>query len=499
MIRALLQVGFISAQRGLDDTTHKDINLLGKILEELLTSAMSESADAADRDIAKALETAVGKMQEAIDGGFNRELQKLLPTFSLFGYPGLSDPQLLTETTLDVLRLLKDHTKVHYAGANGVNLPETYNGLGVRNLIFILLKLVEFFKSFKTLESAPGVHLVFIEEPEVHLHPQMQEVFISKLSEIAAAFAAKSSDGIPWPVQFVVTTHSSHVANKAPFESIRYFLAAPVAGPGSFRAARIKDLRGDLGPGQEENRKFVHKYMTLTRCDLLFADKAVLIEGTSERLMLPRMIDKVDAEMPNQLPLSRQYVSAVEVGGAYAHCFFSLLSFLELPTLVITDLDAVNNNRNACKVSEGTSTSNACIKEWFGGNPIAPAALLGKTEAEKTHGNRRLAYQIPEADGLPCGRSFEDAFMLANGTLFRFRGVTKEDREEEAWTLARDIKKSDFALEHGILRLDWIVPRYIAEGLHWLASQGAIPDNALPPPAEHSPDEEAVAPPEQTT
>ncbi len=34
--------------------------------------------------------------------------------------------------------------------------------------------------------------------------------------------------------------------------------------------------------------------MTLTRCDLLFADKAVLIEGTSERLLLPKMIQVLE-------------------------------------------------------------------------------------------------------------------------------------------------------------------------------------------------------------
>ena len=67
---------------------------------------------------------------------------------------------------------------------NGINLPEVYNGLGPRNLIFILLKLLEFFRAFTTRQPESGVHLIFIEEPEAHLHPQMQAVFIRKLNEI---------------------------------------------------------------------------------------------------------------------------------------------------------------------------------------------------------------------------------------------------------------------------------------------------------------------------
>lgn len=480
VLRSLVQSGFISAQRGLDDTTHRDINLLGKVLESLLASAMTDSADKKDRDVAEELDVAVREIQESIDSGFNRKLQDLIPAFALFGYPGLSDPRLITETSLDVERLLTNHTRVHYAGVNGINLPEAYNGLGVRNLVFILLKLYEFFKSFKAREGAPGVHVVFIEEPEVHLHPQMQEVFIGQLGAIADVFADHFSDGEPWPVQFVVTTHSSHVANKASFESMRYFF--PAADEGNARCTRIKDLRKGLGSTPKEDREFLHKYMTLTRCDLLFADKAILIEGAAERLLLPRMIEKSDAAAAAAPRLSSQYISVVEVGGAYAHLFFNLLNFLELRTLVITDLDAVNGSGVACKVSEGVSTSNACIKNWFTAEDIAPASLVQKSDTDRIRDVLRIAYQIPEKTGGPCGRSFEAAFILANPALF---SLTDDEDEQEtaAWNRAAQVtKKTDFALEYAIEQNDWAVPRYIDEGLRWLA--GGAPVASTGPLAE---------------
>lgn len=477
-LRGLILSGFISAQRGLDDTTHKDINLLGKVLETLLTSATADSADSNDRDIAQNLEKAIDEIQSDIDGGFNKQLQDLLPAFTLFGYPGLSDPRLLTETTLDVARLLKNHTRVHYAGVNGINLPEAYNGLGVRNLVFILLKLYEFFKSFKAKEGAPGIHLIFIEEPEVHLHPQMQEVFIGKLGEIANVFSRKFNGGRPWPVQFVVTTHSSHVANRADFEAMRYFLVRSGEPSRPLHSTDIKDLRKGLGSTPKEDKKFLHKYMTLTRCDLLFADKAVLIEGTTERLLLPKMIEKGDAGKTDGQTLSSQYVSVVEVGGAYAHIFFDLLNFLELRTLVITDLDSVDkkNAGKSCRVSEGSHTSNQCILKWFDDPNITLSALVAKLANDKIAKIRRLAYQVPETAGAPCGRSFEDAFILANMDLFGLGQVPQSEKEAMASAEAERVRrKSDFALEYAITKTSWIVPRYIAEGLQWLTEGVPIP------------------------
>jgi len=110
------------------------------------------------------------------------------------------------------------------------------------------------------------------------------------------------------------------------------------------RCSVVKDLRNGMGSTPEPDREFLHQYLTLTRCDLFFADKAVLVEGTSERLLLPTMIRKTDSAAAGQPQLASQYLTIMEVGGAYAHRFFDLLSFLELRTLIVTDIDAVKPN-----------------------------------------------------------------------------------------------------------------------------------------------------------
>ena len=481
-LRSLLKTGFVNAQRGLDDDTSKDTDVLAKILEGLFTAAQSPTADEQEQLIAQALQDAVRDIQSTIQGGFREELQKLMPTLHSFGYPGLDGSELETETTLDVERLLSRHTKVRYAGHHGIQLPESYTGLGIRNLIFILLQLVSFYRSFRAEPAAPGVHLVFIEEPEAHLHPQMQEVFIRQVSKIAHQLSTQDGAPLPWPVQFIVSTHSSHVANAAGFEAIRYFIPASVDG---VRHTRIKDLRQGLHDTLEEHRRFLQQYLTLTRCDLFFADKAVLIEGTSERLLLPVIINKMEAAEPAEPKLSSQYVTTMEVGGAYAHIFFALLDFLELRTLIITDLDSVTADRRACPVHQGTATSNACLKSWFGGGDCSPAALLAKDDALKVENLRRIAYQRPETEGGPCGRTFEDAFMLANPAMFGIEGDKPDDQAQCAWHQLDTIKKSEFALKHAIDDTDWSPPGYILDGLRWLArgdiaDDGAIIDQAAP-------------------
>ncbi len=94
--------------------------------------------------------------------------------------------------------------------------------------------------------------------------------------------------------------------------------------------------------------------------------------------------------------------------------FVPLVKFLELPTLIITDLDTAKEGTSKngtkvwikCPVSQGQRTSNACIKDWFEQPEVAPADLIAKTDADKTDGNLRIAYEVPETNGAPLRQKF---------------------------------------------------------------------------------------------
>lgn len=501
-LAALLQCNFVRAQRTLDHAKHGDADVIGKLLSALFKTASSPSAATVDQELAEKLKASVAGIERDIQGNFDEMLRELLPAMEVLGFPSLNDTELRPETSLNVDALLSDHTKVVYTGTDGVHLPEGYNGLGTRNLIYMLLQLESYHKAYRAKATRPATHLIFVEEPEAHLHPQMQEVFISQLNAAIGKLSARYPKEAAWNVQFVITTHSPHVANAASFEAVRYFLN-DTRTKSNARQTKVKDFKKGMSSISVEDQDFLHQYMTLTKCDLYFADKVIMVEGTTERLLMPRLCELVDKSLDDKHKLARQYVTCVEVGGAYAHIFYPLLDFLELKTLVVTDLDSTKpvekQNKKGktittwdkCPVTEGVRTSNAAIKEWFRPEDtegkdnwqITPAELVAKTAEEKQSGYRRIAYQIAEKpDTNVCARSYEDALVLANPD--RFEWPKEQDEATEAWDIAQGLAKADTALRFAIREKEWVVPRYIQEGLAWLSEPHPLPAQNVEAPTK---------------
>lgn len=479
-LSALISTGFVKAQRTLDLGKRGDTDVIGKLLNKLFKTANTVTASISDQEIAQGLKASVADLEQAMQGDFDERLKGLLPALNIFGFPSINDTELRPHTTIDVESLLTDNTRILYTGADGVHLPEGYNGLGTRNLIYILLHLEALHKTYRSSATRPATHLIFIEEPEAHLHPQMQEVFINQLNAAVATLSQKYPGEPVWQVQFIVSTHSSHLANAAQFDAIRYFLNEPTAHAG-VRRTKVKDFRRGAEAISPEERRFLQQYMTLTKCDLYFADKAILVEGATERILMPRISKIVDADLPAGSKLGSQYITTIEAGGAHAQVFYPLLEFLELKTLVITDLDAVrllDSKWRKCPCADGERTSNSALRAWFDEPHISVHDLMAKTAADKTKGFCRIAYQMPEDGSVHCARSYEDALILAN--LADFEIADNAEAAKNAWETAQDFKKSEEAIKFAVREENWNVPRYIREGLTWLSESPPPPD--APPP-----------------
>lgn len=465
-VRSAILCNFIYAQNRFDDTTQDSGHGLSKGFESYFQAVSGidgtvESLEAALLSVGVELD----KEYEDLFAGIFLDLR----TFGANRMPDLQEIKVVSDFRAG--ELLRGSTKVVYQHESGQDLPEAHNGLGFSKLIFIVLQFVAFFESYKQGKPTAGVQLLLLEEPEAHLHPQMQSVFIKNIND----FLATKQD---WNVQLVITTHSSHVIAESGFSCLRYFDA-------SSGALEVKDLntfRAALEATDAESLEFLKQYMELHRCDMFFADKLILVEGAAERLTLPAMIRKVAPD------LLHEYLSVIEVGGAYAVKFKMLIEFLNVTTLVITDIDSVDPTGHHLKTSTstvGALTSNVTLKQWLP-QKATISELLATPEDDKTDRKVRVAYQVPETGRSETGRSFEEAFILANAEEFAAStglACTKVFDDDSGARLSVDTirlssyalaeklgSKSDFAFDIVTLS-DWNTPRYIQEGLLWLAPQ----------------------------
>lgn len=464
-VTELLLTSFIYAQRHIDDQDLQSKNKLSKGFEEYYNDHFK------DEQKSNELQNLLNETGETWDKQYKELFSTLLTDLKTFGYPGLSSHELTVKAMFEVDKIIKGNIHIFYNHSENNLLPESLNGLGFKNLIYIILKFVTFYEKYKSQKPTPGMHLIFIEEPEVHLHPQMQITFIRNIEHFI-------NEKTGWNVQIIITTHSSHIVSESGFVALRYFNH-------SNSHLDIKSLR-EFKVSEQDNFDFLKQYMSLHRCDMFFADKVILIEGTVERLLLPEIINKIDTK--HETKLKNQYISIIEVGGAYAQKFKEILKFINVKTLIITDIDSVSFNQQSnrykkCPVSEGERTSNPALKDWLPGKEKINE-LLNCKDIDKTQEIIRVAYQVPELNGDKCGRSFEEAFILKNASLLAnnkslistreyFKDKTSNEIIDKSYEIA-DKKiadnKTDFAFDLMLIN-NWEVPKYIAEGLLWLVSK----------------------------
>ena len=118
---------------------------------------------------------------------------------------------------------------------------------------------------------------------------------------------------------------------------------------------------------------------------------------------------------------------------------------------------------------------NTTLRDWFRiekKKALTLSFLKEKKPEEKVQGYRRVAYQIHEAESAFCARTFEDAFILANPTLFDLKAG--EHWGDLSFGIAAEMGKVETALKYGLSKDEWKVPAYIHEGLLWLADSAPL-------------------------
>jgi predicted ATP-dependent endonuclease of OLD family len=436
-LRKLIRVDFVPAQRGLGVEEDEIRSESGSARPGLFSSQLLKFARQhlnvapSGHGHREDLVAAVAKAQAELDNKIYTALRPAMEDVEVLGYPGLHDPQqIYFRTRIQTADLLAHSTAVQYrlekGGSVDESLPEHSIGLGYQNLQSLSFMLVSFRAArLNPLKGTPAaVHLVMIEEPEAHLHVQVQRIFPAKAHGL---ISPKESVHGNLRSQLLISTHSSHLAHGDSFAKLRYMKRVPAIASGIGPSTEVVNL-GNVFGDDVQTRTFAERYFQVQHTDLLFADAAIFVEGTAERMLVPLFIDR---DFPG---LAKRYVSFLDIGGSHAHRLRPLVECLGIPAAVITDLDPVvpttsakgRTVRAAVHIAgqADLECGNDTLTSWH--PKLTDFHAYGKPTAaqlewaSETGVKVRFAWQLPVAaasDQWPS--SFEDALVLSNLEWFK--------------------------------------------------------------------------------
>jgi putative ATP-dependent endonuclease of OLD family len=431
--RSLFNVRLIKASRPLDDMSDDASGGLGKRLVEVAKESKEWSG---------ILERLPDQILEAIDGTNIRELtaKGALESLnqvvdSIARTNGSSQSNLFLDFLVsegDVVRLIARAMQTRYS-SGGVPLGEASQGLGYSNLIYLHLEVESFIRAASLPENALLVNLMVIEEPESHMHPQMQNAFIKHLLGRVGAVGG---------FQTAVTTHSSEIIRSS---SIQILRALKVHDD----KCQIVDLRefherNVEGKSETQRRLFSFLY-SINFADVLFADKVVMYEGDTERMYIQALIESRN----DLVDLQTQFVSYVQVGGAFAHIYTPLIvDTLGIKTVIITDVDYEKDSL-VCSPGEMAllSTTNSTLNQFFpasgGADPTIGDLYKAKdTPIKVAHVKDQplLAIAFQSAtEGY--ARTLEEAILAAT-----FGGNVWDKKPKSEWNQLRKSSGLSFAI-----------------------------------------------------
>ena len=346
-----------------------------------------------------------------------------------------SESELAIHSSLSEKDILSNNTTLYYKHDDSL-LPETYNGLGYLNLYGIIFEIETLMADIKN--EPADINLIYIEEPESHTHPQLQYIFIKNIKDLLKEHNDELKESGDFScIQTLITTHSSHIVSDCNFDDLIYFKR----DNGTAVSKAFNSLKEEYGD-EQLGYKFVKQYLTLNSSELFFADKVICVEGDTERILIPTMMQKVDTTNPinqasNTMPLLSQNISIIETG-AHSQVFRKLFDFLGIKVLIITDIDPANKNEKnrltSCSAVDATSTTNTSIKSFFN---------ISGDEVFSIVAQKSAAEKITSDDFYKFARDKVNKKSAFASSLLYFEG------EENTWK----------------------VPNYISEGLLWLREQ----------------------------
>ncbi|QDZ29574.1 ATP-dependent endonuclease [Noviherbaspirillum sp. UKPF54] len=190
--------------------------------------------------------------------------------------------------------------------------------LGAANVTLLALKLAEF--GWRQQKNERNYTVLCVEEPEAHLHPQLQRKVFQKI------FTEKTSESHA----LLLTTHSPNIAGIAPLNSIVLLKPTPDRGTEAFSLAGLALTA--------EEFEDLQRYLNATRAEILFSNGILFVEGDAEEALMPGFAASCGHN------LDELGITVCNVAGVNFRPYVKLAAALAIPYAVITDWDPIDPN-----------------------------------------------------------------------------------------------------------------------------------------------------------
>lgn len=323
------------------------------------------------------------------------------------------------------------------------------NGLGFNNLIYMAVVLGEL--ASNTEASYCGL---IVEEPEAHLHPQLQAVLLQYLKTVEVPEPGQRA------VQVFVTSHSPNFAALADIDSICCVYQGP-SGPTAFSPRDVTFEKG--------KKEKLQRYLNVTRAELFFARRLVLVEGTAELFLVEALATKA------AIDLRKHSVSVISTDGLNFDAFLPLFgkAGMQIPVAVITDADppaasfpdattplALSANATALQAKEDDF-----VKCFFAKKTLEyDLALDGGRRTVMLEALREMRPQIGASVETDVDNAVGDAAkakVLYCGMFQRGEGLENVKKGRYAQVLAEHIAASKEAIQ---------APEYLQKALNFVSA-----------------------------
>ncbi|MDQ1772558.1 AAA family ATPase [Labilibaculum sp. A4] len=318
------------------------------------------------------------------------------------------------------------------------------NGTGRNNLLFISL-ILSFIEDPKKAQTS-FFRIVGIEEPESHLHANLQNHLANNIEQLI-----KENDSKDYrkDIQLILTSHSNHISTKIDFDNtVVLYHKGDLLTPHYILSGFKKDAHST------KMVRYLRKYLDAENINLFYSKKIVLVEGISEKLLFP-----IFYKIQTTQTIEETSCSVVSVNGLAFKNFLEIIrNGFHTKCLVLTDSDKDTKAEDRAE--------NLDVE--YKGVPEIDIRVSSKSTFEKdliasnnTGGSKNILLEVIKIVRPNAGKEYADK-------------LGEDDIEVEGYFQLIEKFKSDFAYQL-MIRLEkdstnFNVPEYILNGIIYLTT-----------------------------